>query len=105
MECLAVERVFGAALPVSSTKPLVGHTLGAAGAIEAALCWLVLERGEAGVLSLPPHWWDGERDPALPALHLVQKGETARRGASPRVMSNSFGFGGNNCTLVLGREQ
>ena len=48
MECLAVERVFGRALPVSSTKPLVGHTLGAAGAIEAAFCWLVLDRCEAG---------------------------------------------------------
>ena len=50
MECLAVERVFGSALPVSSTKPLVGHTLGAAGAIEAAFCWLVLDRCEAGAL-------------------------------------------------------
>jgi len=104
MECLAVERVFGAALPASSTKPLVGHTLGAAGAIEAAFCWLVLDRCEAGALGLPPHAWDGARDPELPALHLVQKGETAPAGAAPRVMTNSFGFGGNNCTLVLGRE-
>ena len=104
MECLAVERVFGRALPVSSTKPLVGHTLGAAGAIEAAFCWLVLDRCTAGTLSLPPHCWDGERDPELPALHLVQKGETAVAGPAPRVMTNSFGFGGNNCTLVLGRD-
>jgi 3-oxoacyl-[acyl-carrier-protein] synthase-1 len=104
MECLAVERVFGRALPVSSTKPLVGHTLGAAGAIEAAFCWLVLDRAANGALSLPPHWWDGERDPALPALHLVQKGQTAAVPRAARVMTNSFGFGGNNCTLVLGRE-
>ncbi len=105
MECLAVERVFGNALPVSSTKPFVGHTLGAAGAIEAAFCWLVLANSEDGVLSLPPHWWDGERDPQIPPLHLVQKGETARARSAPRVMSNSFGFGGNNCTLVLGVER
>ncbi len=105
MECLAVERVFGRALPVSSTKPLVGHTLGAAGAIEAAFCWLVLDRADAGALSLPPHWWDGERDPELPPLHLVLKGETAAAGPAPRVMTNSFGFGGNNCTLVLGRDR
>ena len=105
MECLAVERVFGCALPVSSTKPLVGHTLGAAGAIEAAFCWLVLDRCDAGTLSLPPHRWDGERDPELPPLHLVQKGETAITRAAPRVMTNSFGFGGNNCTLVLGRDE
>jgi 3-oxoacyl-[acyl-carrier-protein] synthase I len=105
MECLAVERVFGTALPASSTKPLVGHTLGAAGAIEAAFCWLVLDRCETGALGLPPHAWDGARDPELPALHLVQKGETAVAGATPRVMTNSFGFGGNNCTLVLGRDR
>ncbi len=105
MECIAVERVFGRTLPVSSTKPLVGHTLGAAGAIEAAFCWLVLDRAEGGALSLPPHWWDGERDPEIPPLHLVQKGETASARSAPRVMSNSFGFGGNNCTLVLGRDR
>ena len=87
---------------MSSTKPLVGHTLGAAGAIEAAFCWLALARSEPGVLALPPHWWDGQRDPELPALHLVRKGETAAVRSAPRVMSNSFGFGGNNCTLVLG---
>ncbi|TMA35138.1 MAG: beta-ketoacyl-ACP synthase [Deltaproteobacteria bacterium] len=104
MECLAVERVFGRALPVSSTKPLVGHTLGAAGAIEAAFCWLVLDRAQSGALALPPHWWDGEGDAELPALHLVQKGETAHPRSAPRVMTNSFGFGGNNCTLVLGRD-
>ncbi len=102
MECLAVERVFGRELPVSSTKPLVGHTLGAAGAMEAAFCWLVVDRSRAGVMALPPHWWDGERDPEIPPLHLTQKGETALLRASPRVMSNSFGFGGNNCTLILG---
>jgi 3-oxoacyl-[acyl-carrier-protein] synthase-1 len=104
MECQAVARVFGTALPASSTKPLVGHTLGAAGALEAAFCWLVLERSEAGVLELPPHCWDGERDPEIPALRLVGKGESVRPGAALRVMTNSFGFGGNNCTLVLERS-
>ena len=103
MECQAVERVFGIALPVSSTKPLVGHTLGAAGALEAAFCWLMLERSKAGVLELPPHCWDGERDPEIPTVHLVGKGESVRTNGSLRVMTNSFGFGGNNCTLVLER--
>jgi 3-oxoacyl-[acyl-carrier-protein] synthase-1 len=102
MECLAVERVFGARLPASSTKPLVGHTLGAAGAMEAAFCWLVLDRREDGRLALPPHCWDGVRDPELPPVHLVRKGEVVAVRGPARVMSNSFGFGGNNCTLVLG---
>jgi 3-oxoacyl-[acyl-carrier-protein] synthase-1 len=101
MECLAVERVFGRALPSSSTKPLVGHTLGAAGAMEAAFCWLVLDAAADGALPLPPHRWDGERDPEIPDVHLVSKGETALYRGAPHVMTNSFGFGGNNCTLVL----
>lgn len=101
MECLAVERVFGAALPVSSTKPLVGHTLGAAGAMEAAFCWLVLDRRERGRLALPPHCWDGVRDPELPPLNLAAKGLAVPVAGPARVMSNSFGFGGNNCTLLL----
>jgi len=103
MECMAVARVFGTALPVSSTKPLVGHTLGAAGALEAAFCWLVLERSRDGILELPPHCWDGERDPELPPVRLVSKGESVRPEGPLRVMTNSFGFGGNNCTLVLER--
>jgi 3-oxoacyl-[acyl-carrier-protein] synthase I len=103
MECQAVARVFGTALPVSSTKPLVGHTLGAAGALEAAFCWLMLENSRGGVLELPPHCFDGVRDPELPAVHLVAKGESVRPGSALRVMTNSFGFGGNNCTLVLER--
>ncbi len=105
MECRAVERVFGRELPVSSTKPLVGHTLGAAGAMEAAFCWLVLDGAEGDALPLPPHWWDGERDPEIPPLRLVGKGETALVHGAPHVMSNSFGFGGNNCTLVLSRPR
>jgi 3-oxoacyl-[acyl-carrier-protein] synthase-1 len=105
MECQAVARVFGTALPVSSTKPLVGHTLGAAGALEAAFCWLVLERSERGALELPPHCFDGEHDPELPPVHLVGKSESVRPpDGRLRVMTNSFGFGGNNCTLVLERR-
>jgi 3-oxoacyl-[acyl-carrier-protein] synthase-1 len=102
MECLASERVFGTALPLSSTKPLVGHTLGAAGVMEAAFCWLMLDRRAGGVLPLLPHCWDGDRDPELPPVHLVGKGEVVAAGGPVRVMTNSFGFGGNNCTLVLG---
>jgi 3-oxoacyl-[acyl-carrier-protein] synthase-1 len=44
---------------------------------------------------LPPHWWDGERDDALPALALVAPGETPGRAAA-HVLSNSFAFGGSN---------
>ena len=104
MESAAVARVLGTALPCSSTKSLVGHTLGAAGAIEAGFCWMMLAEAEAGEIALPPHVWDGQRDPALPPIRLAEKGERARAGRRALLLTNSFGFGGNNCTLLLGRE-
>ena len=103
VECLAVHELFSDQVPVSSTKPLTGHTLGAAAAVEAALCWLAMQDDNAEGL-LPPHLWDGVPDPALPALNLVAPG--ARLGRPLRwALSNSFAFGGSNATLVLGRQQ
>lgn len=101
MEAQAVQQVFGSDLPCSSTKPLTGHTLGAAGAVEAGLCWLALSVANP-LRVLPPHRWDGVSDPALPPLDLVRLGE---RAAHLRlIMSNSFAFGGSNAVVVLGRE-
>ncbi|WP_368563814.1 beta-ketoacyl-ACP synthase [Pseudoxanthomonas sp. UTMC 1351] len=101
MESLAVTTVFGDEVPVSSTKPLTGHTLGAAGAIEAGLCWLSMVDNADGWL--PPHWWDGEADPALPPLRFVQPGERATRPLR-HVLSQSFAFGGSNAALLFGVE-
>lgn len=99
MESLAVAEVLGTGVPVSSTKPLTGHTLAAAGAVEAAFSWLTLVDNPQGLL--PPHWWDGEADPALAPLRLVAPGESL--GRAPRhVLSNSFAFGGSNASLLLG---
>jgi len=104
MESAAVAAVFEAGVPCSSTKAVVGHTLGAAGAMEAAFCWLLLASREAEQLTLPPHCWDGAQDEELPVLALTTKGERLRARAPAYVMSNSFGFGGNNCTLVLAEQ-
>lgn len=99
MEAHAVADLLGTDVPVSSTKPLTGHTLAAAGAVEAALMWLTIAGNPRG--QLPPHWWDGAADAALPALHVAEPGGTL--GRAPRyVLSNSFAFGGSNCTLVMG---
>ncbi|GAB3246146.1 beta-ketoacyl-[acyl-carrier-protein] synthase family protein [Chitinimonas naiadis] len=100
MESLAVAELFGSELPLSSTKPLTGHTLGGAGALEAALCWLTLTDNPEGLL--PPHWWDGVVDPALPALHVVRAGEALGRPLD-YALSNSFAFGGSNASVILGR--
>ncbi|WP_298211435.1 beta-ketoacyl-ACP synthase [Acidovorax sp.] len=98
MESRAVQTVLGNGVAVSSTKPLTGHTLAAAGALEAAVAWHVLQDNPEGVL--PVHWWDGAADPAMPTLAAVAPG--ARLGRAARaVMSNSFAFGGSNCSLLL----
>lgn len=101
MESRAVAAVLGTQVPASSTKPLTGHTLGASGAIEAALCWLALNDNPQQ--RLPPHWWDGQPDPELAALALVRPG-TRAPGPLRRVLSNSFAFGGSNASLALARE-
>lgn len=101
MESLAVTRLFGSGLQCSSSKPMTGHTLGAAGALEAALCWLCLSaRNPDG--RLPPHLWDGQADPQLPPLNLNDGRQRLPAEGARRLMSNSFAFGGNNVSLILG---
>jgi 3-oxoacyl-[acyl-carrier-protein] synthase-1 len=94
MEARAVSRVFGSDLPCSSTKPMTGHMLGAAGACEAAFAMMALDAGR-----LPAHLWDGEVDPELPPVRLVAR--TGEAGDGRRAMSCSYAFGGNNIALVL----
>jgi 3-oxoacyl-[acyl-carrier-protein] synthase I len=101
MEAHLLARVFPEGVAASGTKPLTGHQLGAAGASELGLAWLTLARGD---VALPRHLWDGEADPSLPALDLVEDVRYLPRGATPQyVMSNSFAFGGSNVSLILGR--
>lgn len=100
MESLAVEQLFGNKTPCSSSKPATGHCLGAAGAIEAGLCWLLLSSLNKDN-RLPPHLWDGETDPELAQLGLVAL-ENHRLNPLQYCLSNSFAFGGNNVSLLLG---
>ena len=98
MESLAVHQVFGSDIAVSSTKPVTGHTLAAAGALEAAMACEVLTNNPQG--QLPVHRWNGVTDPQLPALRVVQPGMALGR-APQAVLSNSFAFGGSNCALLF----
>ncbi len=93
-EAHAVNDVFGAQVPSSSTKGATGHALGAAGALEAVICALALqnELAPAGINTRT-------RDPTLPVNYLLENHRAPLRHA----LSNSFGFGGTNCSLVLGR--
>lgn len=90
----AVTAVFGARVPCSSTKGATGHTLGAAGALEAALCAIALADG-----FVPGSPGTRALDPALGPLNYQLHGTAA---PLRHVLSNSFGFGGSNCSLVLG---
>ncbi|MCX7564288.1 beta-ketoacyl-ACP synthase [Xanthomonadaceae bacterium XH05] len=99
MEARAVAAALGVDVAASSTKPLTGHALGAAGAIEAGLAWMTLAHNPLRIL--PPHWYDGDYDGALPRIALVAPGQRAARPLR-HVLSQSFAFGGSNAALLLG---
>src|SRR6267142_2581490 len=99
MEYLGVSSVLGERakdLPISSNKSMIGHTLSAAGTVEAVFTLLTLEHQR-----LPPTINYEIPDPAIP-LDVVPN--VARDGKVRHALSNSFGFGGQNVSLVLGRE-
>lgn len=104
MESLALAICFPQGVPCTSTKPLTGHTLGAAGALEAALLWGVIDRGFNPAGALPAQLWDGRADPAVAPIKITDK--TSRWQMQRRLgMSLSFAFGGNNAVLILGEHE
>jgi len=94
-EGCAVSGLFGPRVTASSTKGATGHTLGAAGALEALICALGLTHG-----LLPAGANTVDLDPAVELDYLLASREAPRLR---RALSNSFGFGGSNCSLVLER--
>ena len=90
----AVAAILGGEVPCSSTKGATGHALGAAGALEAVICALAVQHGV-----MPAGLNTTAVDPSLGVNYLLEN----RRQKIARVMSNSFGFGGSNCSLILGR--
>lgn len=99
-ETLAIKTVFGEAayrIPISSTKSMTGHLLGAAGAVEAVICARVLTDA-----MIPPTINYEHPDPACDLDYVPN---TARPAAIKTIMSNSFGFGGHNAVLIFSRYQ
>jgi 3-oxoacyl-[acyl-carrier-protein] synthase II len=97
-ETLIIKSVFGArakSIPVSSIKSMIGHTMGAASAIEAAACVLIINRG----VILPTINYN-EPDPDCDLDYVPNK---ARKSEVRVAVSNAYAFGGNNSTLVLGK--
>ena len=93
-EDLAVTAVFGTRTPCSSTKGATGHALGAAGALEAVICALAVQHE-----LMPAGINTNVVDPKLKVHYLCEN----RRGPITRALTNSFGFGGANCSLIIGR--
>ena len=93
-ESRAVTSVFGPTTPCSSTKGATGHTLGAAGALEAVISAIALRHG-----LMPGGVHTNDIDPTLTAHYI----RVNRPSPLRRVLSNSFGFGGTNCSLIFGR--
>jgi 3-oxoacyl-[acyl-carrier-protein] synthase II len=96
VETRAIKSVFGAEayrIPVSSTKSMTGHLIGAAGGVEAAFCALAIRHA-----TIPPTINLDHPDPACDLDYVPHK---ARRAPIETAMSNSFGFGGTNAALVL----
>ena len=95
-EAQAMAEVFGSQGPlVTSTKGITGHTLGAAGALEAVAVVLALQKG-----LVPPTAGFVNSDPDMPPVNLVT-GEAKAWNPAP-AMSNSFGFGGHNGSIIIG---
>jgi 3-oxoacyl-[acyl-carrier-protein] synthase I len=95
-ESQAVTSIFGPTTPCSSTKGATGHALGAAGALEAVISALAIQNG-----LMPGGVHTTQIDPTLTAHYIREN----RRSIVRRVLSNSFGFGGTNCSLIFGRAQ
>ena len=96
MEAKAVDAVFGACkVPCSTTKPVTGHTLGAAGALELAICFAAITNNV-----LPPQIWDGIFDEEIPKLNFTNKNINYLH-QTKICLSNSFAFGGANTCLVI----
>ncbi|MBS3977812.1 MAG: beta-ketoacyl-ACP synthase II [Syntrophomonadaceae bacterium] len=96
LETLAIKKVFGAKaydIPISSTKSMTGHLLGAAGAIELIACCMAIEKG-----IIPPTINYETPDPDCDLDYVPNK---ARRQQVAVALSNSFGFGGHNATVIL----
>lgn len=97
VEAHVVHALFGERVPCSSTKHLTGHTLGAAGIIEAAISVLILQRD----LPLPAQDFSrSPRDPHLPACGILTEHHSLAKSV---ILSNSFAFGGNNASILLGK--
>ncbi|MBI2472820.1 MAG: beta-ketoacyl-ACP synthase II [Planctomycetes bacterium] len=100
IEIKAIKKVFGEnahKIPVSSTKSMLGHQLGASGSVEAIICAMVIKEG-----IIPPTINYQTPDPECAGLDFVPNSAREKKNIN-KVLSNSFGFGGHNASIILGK--
>lgn len=102
MEAKSMATVFAHLPYSSSTKPMTGHTLGAASAVELGFCWLILSPMNKS-RQLPPHLWDGEREEGIPKMNMTSL--SSSMAEIKTCMSNSYAFGGCNVSLIITNEE
>ena len=101
MEGQCVERMFTGSI-ISSTKSLTGHTLGACGAVEAAILWMCFMKSQNENIYLPPHIYDNQ--PENTKLRFVKIGQTFPLKKQINMLSNTFAFGGNNASVIISKS-
>lgn len=102
-EARAIFNIWGDSIACSSLKPLIGHSLGISGIMGVLICALILELDANGAF-LPRHTWDGCRDENIPPIRLLDCNVPAGDSRSLNFLVNNFAFGGNNCSVVVGKD-
>lgn len=102
-EARAIFNIWSDSIACSSLKPLIGHTLGISGIMGVLICALILEQ-DVNKVFLPRHIWDGCRDENIPPIRLLDCDAPAVNCRALNFLVNNFAFGGNNCSVILGKD-
>lgn len=103
-EAKAIYNIWGDSVGCSSIKPFIGHTLGISGVMGVLICAMILEQDESSVF-LPRHAWDKCRDENIPAIKLLDTNTPVKGSGPMNFMINNFAFGGNNCSVIVGKDR
>lgn len=102
-EAKAIYNIWQDTIGCSSIKPHIGHTLGISGIMGVLICALILEQEQSRAF-LPKHPWDGCIDENIPPIKLLNCNTPVNSSSSLNFMVNNFAFGGNNCSVIIGRD-